>query len=186
MNVCRSSCTSVVPTRVLFFWSQFSVWIPLCLWASISESEILHICWCQDYVQDAFWLQPYVALILEAQRQYADCGLFMFCQLTRMQRDCVYLLSVHAVLYDLRLTVLIANSRQCPFLPIKLQQEKCVPSTFPGDFYNDSIDEICQYVSIFIHFYWLQSLWTPATVFFDRVWKKPEYRSPGMMSSDDF
>lgn len=42
-------------------------------------------------------------------------------------------------------SVLVANNQQCPFQEIQRQRLSC-DSSFPSEFYKDSIDEICQYV----------------------------------------
>ena len=48
-----------------------------------------------------------------------------------------------------RCSVLVADNQQCPLYAVKRQQEACYASSFPVDAYKDSVDEICQYVSVF-------------------------------------
>jgi len=45
-------------------------------------------------------------------------------------------------------SVLVANNEQCPFKTVKSNQEACFSSSFPREFYKDSIDEICKYVTV--------------------------------------
>jgi len=51
----------------------------------------------------------------------------------------------------LNFSVLIDPINECPLKAVKRQQEKCYSSMFPDQFYQDSIDGICQYVSVFFY-----------------------------------
>ena len=50
----------------------------------------------------------------------------------------------------LRCTELFSDNQQCPFAALTQQELECYYSTFPDDYYRDSIEEICQYVFIFL------------------------------------
>ena len=52
------------------------------------------------------------------------------------------------LLCNFQCAVLVANDQQCPFAAVKDQRDKCFVSEFPDRFYEDSVDEICQYVCI--------------------------------------
>jgi len=39
----------------------------------------------------------------------------------------------------------------CPLKAVKSRQDECYSFMFPDQFYQDSIQEICQYVSVFFY-----------------------------------
>jgi len=46
----------------------------------------------------------------------------------------------------LRCTVLLENNEQCPVAALRSHRESCYFNSFPNNFYEHSIDNICQYV----------------------------------------